>query len=35
MATTKDATKKKGGFWKSLGNAALELLGSLVYQGPR
>jgi hypothetical protein len=34
MADTKPP-KKKGGFWKALGNAAAELLGNILYQGPR
>jgi hypothetical protein len=26
---------EKPGFWKSLGLAAVELLGNIIYQGPR
>jgi hypothetical protein len=31
----KPEPKKKPGFWKSLGNASIELIGSFLYQGPR
>jgi len=27
--------KKKPSVWKRLGNAAIELLGNILYQGPR
>ena len=26
---------KKTGFWKALGNAAMELIGQFLYRGPR
>lgn len=26
---------KKDGFWKKLGNATMELIGNILYQGPK
>jgi hypothetical protein len=28
-------TKPKQGFWKKLGNAVMEILAQIIYQGPR
>jgi hypothetical protein len=35
MGDNKTTDKKKGGFWKALGNAAVEFIGNILYQGPR
>jgi hypothetical protein len=34
-SNTKQPEEKHDGFWKKLGNGLAEIIGQLIYQGPR